>query len=657
MKHSIFWKIVLILLPVVLLSDIAVLVTSYMLMYENYIKGAENDVKHAADTAADVFSAYDPYNLKDSSNCDDIFTKMCENFSLAYLYAEVPDIENDRSMYVAIGYGKDAAESAKITHYDGYIYHGLSEELVQAFKTKETVYRYADNQYGNVIVCYMPVTSYYDSKTAKMVENKTVSVIGAEMNIDSLINTFQTKFSIIVLAVLASTFLIIILTAIIIRRFVSRPARSISKRMTAFVSDRESDFSPIAFKGKDEFAEMAKSFNIMAEEIDRYIDDISVLNRQKSMQEAEMNIARTIQMGLLEPSHFSSDSASISAHMHSAKDVGGDFYNYQVLSDGRICVVIADVSGKGISSALLMSRAITLLRNYAEMGFSPGEMMYRYNNKISKHNSNTMFVTTFIGFFNPETFELVYSNAGHNYPYLLSDELSELGGTHDMAAGIFPDESYDEITVQLKPGDKVFMYTDGVTEANNDKNELFGDDRLREILKNNLSESDEIVMKTVLCEVRDFANKAPQSDDITVLVLMAPDKRRIHLTLPAKKENIVSVNEKLDALPVDQDTIFQLRLIAEEIFVNICSYAYEGGEGEAELDIIFDEKTVTMIFSDSGKEFDPTKNLIDIEEYDRENTIGGLGRFLSFSIADSYSYEYKDGKNILTIVKNIGNEA
>ena len=394
----------------------------------------------------------------------------------------------------------------------------------------------------------------------------------------------------------------------------------------------------------------------MAEEIDRYIDDISVLNRQKSMQEAEMNIARTIQLGLLEPARFSRDSINISAQMNAAKDVGGDFYNYQLLKDGRICVVIADVSGKGISSALMMSRALTLLRNYAEAGLPPGEILYRYNNRLAKHNSNTMFITTFIGFFNPETFEFIYSNAGHNYPYLLSDELIELGGTENMAAGIFTDESYDEITVQLKPHDKLFLYTDGVTEASNVKNELFGEDRLKEILKNNLKESDVTVMNTVLREVKRFANGAPQSDDITVLVLMAPDKRRVHLTLPAKKESITEVNRKLDALPVDDDTKFQLRLIAEEIFVNICSYAYEDGEGEAELDILSDEKTVTMIFTDSGREFDPTKDVIDIEEYDRENSIGGLGRFLSFNIADDFSYEYKDGKNILTIVKNIGNE-
>lgn len=645
----------LILLPVVLLSDIAVLVTSYMLMYENYIEGTANNVKHAADTASDVFSVYDPYNLEDSSNCDEIFTKMCQNFSLAYLYAVVPDIENDTSMYVSIGYGTAAAESAKKSHYDGYVYHGLSEELVQAFKNKETVFRYADNEYGNVIICYMPVTRYYDSKTAKIVD-KTISVVGAEMNIDSVINTFQTKFSITAIIVSTSTILIIILTAIIIKRFVSKPARLISKRMTAFVSDRESDFSPITFKGKDEFAEMAKSFNIMAEEIDRYIDDISVLNRQKSMQEAEMNIARTIQLGLLEPERFSRDSVNISAQMNAAKDVGGDFYNYQLLKDGRICVVIADVSGKGISSALLMSRALTLLRNYAEAGLTPGEILSRYNNGLAKHNSNTMFITTFIGFFNPETFEFVYSNAGHNYPYLLSDELIELGGTENMAAGIFTDESYDEITVQLKPHDKLFLYTDGVTEASNVKNELFGEDRLKEILKNNLKESDVTVMNTVLREVKRFANGAPQSDDITVLVLMAPDKRRVHLTLPAKKESITEVNRKLDALPVDDDTKFQLRLIAEEIFVNICSYAYEDGEGEAELEILSDEKTVTMIFTDSGREFDPTKDVIDIEDYDNENAIGGLGRFLSFNIADDFSYEYKDGKNILTIVKNIGNE-
>ena len=623
-----------------------------MLMYENYIEGTKNDVKCAADTAVDIFLLYEPFDISDSEACSAVFSKMCENFSLAYLYTEVPDIENDSSMYLAIGYGKDATDSAKKSHYPGYFFYGLSEELKEAYTENKTVFRYVNNEYGNVMVCYLPVTIEFTVSNANNIE-KTVAVVGAEMNVDSIVDAFRTKFNIITITLFSATALIIIMTAIILRRIVSKPARLISKRMTAFVSDRKAEFSPIKFKGKDEFAEMAKSFNIMAEEIDRYIDDISVLNRHKSVQEAEMNIARSIQIGFLEPEKFVSKAANISAHMNAAKDVGGDFYNYQVLSDGRICVIIADVSGKGISAALCMSRAITLLRYYSEMGLSPGELMRKYNNKVAKHNSNTMFITTFIAFFNPETFELVYANAGHNFPYLLSDELIELGGTQNMAAGIITDEIYDEITVQLKPYDKLFLYTDGVTEANNGSNELFGDDRLREVLKNNLKESDETVMNTVLDEVKNFSNGAPQSDDITLLVMMVPDKRSIHLNLLAKKENLVAINIKLNTLPVSPDTNYLLKLIAEEIFVNICNYAYEDGEGKAELDILYDEKTVTMIFTDSGKEFDPTKDILNIEEYDNENTIGGLGRFLSFNIADDYSYEYKDGKNILTIVKNI----
>ena len=224
---------------------------------------------------------------------------------------------------------------------------------------------------------------------------------------------------------------------------------------------------------------------------------------------------------------------------------------------------------------------------------------------------------------------------------------------YEVAAGIFGGEAYTEKCLRLKPGDTVFLYTDGVTEAKSAGNELYGDDRLKQILSGHLHEPGEAVMNTVLDDIREFSDKAVQNDDITILTFTIPSENSITLHLDAVKQNMETINKHISSLAVDDDIKAQLRLIAEEMFVNICSYAYENGSGKADISISADSSKVTLTFTDSGKPFDPTKNIQDIEEYDPENRIGSLGRFLTFELADSYSYKYEDGKNKLTISKNI----
>lgn len=141
--------------------------------------------------------------------------------------------------------------------------------------------------------------------------------------------------------------------------------------------------------------------------------------------------------------------------------------------------------------------------------------------------------------------------------------------------------------------------------------------------------------------------KIKPSDTMTI-----PEIREYSLKLEAKTENISIINDKLLSLDIEENDIFTLRLIAEEMFVNICSYSYNDGTGTAEVSISQDGKKVTLVFIDSGIPFDPTKDIPDIDNYDPDIDIGGLGRFLTFEIADEYSYQYKDGKNILTIIKD-----
>ena len=289
--------------------------------------------------------------------------------------------------------------------------------------------------------------------------------------------------------------------------------------MKGFVSDRDAGFEKLPVKGKDELAEMSDSFNTMADELEQYIDDVAELNRQK----AELNIAQTIQLGLLEPDYFENDKVKINASMTTARVVGGDLYDYRILDNGSVFVAIGDVSGKGITAALFMARAITLLNNYAKLGYSPAKMLFEFNNNLAAHNPNMMFITAFVAVYDPKAGELIYSNAGHNYPYIISDKLTALNTENGIMAGSFEDVEFPEYTVKMKPGDCLFMYTDGVTEAANKSSELFGETQLEEVLHKNKDCADNL-LNAVTAEINGFAQGSEQSDDMTMLTLqIKPD--------------------------------------------------------------------------------------------------------------------------------------
>ena len=653
MIKSIFWKLVLLILPLVLITDLAVLFGSYLITYNATMNKCREDVREAALIAADYFETVDVSINDDLLDRAARFDSLCDIMGMAYIYTEALDPDKGCKTYLSIGYGKGALEEARESVNIGYVSNILYEEEIRAFTNDEVTFCFDDTEYGDTIVCYVPVKKNRSSDTSGK-EKETFCIAGAEMSLSDAVSTVRTRFRYIMVMIIVTSVLIVFIIAFILKRKIQKPVTLISKKMVGFIHERGSEFVPLEIKGQDEFAKMADSFNSMAYEIDRYIKDISKLNREKAMQETELNIAREIQNGFLEPTSFHTESVNIHSCMQPARDVGGDLYDYRILSDGSICVIIADVSGKGVSAALFMANAITLLRQYAESGLSPSRIMVEYNNHLAKHNPNMMFITTFIGIYHPETGELVYSNAGHNPPYLLSDRLIEIESTFEAAAGIFEDEQYTERRIKMKPGDTLFLYTDGVPEAKSTDDSLYGDDRLKDTLSNNLQKPGEVILSSVLESVKAFSENAEQSDDITILTMTIPEIKKYSLKLEAKAENITVINDKLLSLDIEEDDLFTLRLIAEEMFVNICSYAYKDGNGTAEVLISQEGKKVTLVFTDSGIPFDPTKDIPDTENYDPDIDIGGLGRFLTFEIADEYSYQYKDGKNILTVIKNFG---
>ncbi|MBR1534601.1 MAG: SpoIIE family protein phosphatase [Ruminococcus sp.] len=656
MRKSIFFKLALLILLIIFLLDAAVLIISYQLTYNNQVNNTIDKLRRAALTAVTYMEIDYPVTEEDCSTCSDYFDTMCYSLDITYVYAVYPYVESNQMIYIAIGFGDNAAENARSERYSGVeVHQTLSNEMIEAYHGKTGgVIEHYENQYGETLSCYMPVTVYYNSQTKEFESPSRTAVVGAEQNISEIVRSIQKRFLVISIFTILLSMIIVAAIFLILYFRISRPIRRISRKMNSFVSDREAGFIELPVKGSDELAEMSRAFNSMTHEIDSYLLNIDKLNKEKHMQAAELDIARSIQKGLLKPASYRSKNAVINACMLAAKNVGGDLYDYLMLDDGKICLTIADVSGKGVSAALFMSRAITLLHQYAILGYSPAQTLKAYNDTLAEQNPNTLFITTFVAVYDPATRELRYANAGHNLPYILSDTLTTLDGAQGMAAGIFSSEDYEEASVTLKEGDVLFLYTDGVNEAEDKDGGFYGTDALEAELSRHLAGDADHLVDDVLEKIRLFTDGADQSDDITILTMQVASPIHRELTLPAEVENLTVVTELIQQEEtLSDDTKDALYLIAEEMFVNICSYAYRGKKGAVTVALDIDPASAALTFTDSGEPFDPTSEVIDIEEYDHENSIGGLGRFLSFSLADDFSYRYEGNKNILTIKKKM----
>lgn len=650
--YSLFVRIGLLMLLIILILDGVVLMLTYRISYENNLKIFEDQLRGAAKATVHYCETYNLYDDEvNAEKIDPLFDNICELFNVTYIYVVEPNIETRSETYLEIAFGDDASEEAKRARFRGVTVTGkLNDSEIEAYNgNTEGVILHEVTYFDDALICYMPCTRYFDEKKDAYVNYKKPLIVGAEISVQQVNARFEHQFLQIVILTLSVTLVIAGAFALLLYFKVSKPIRMISNRMSGFVTDRKKGIQKLEEKGSSEFAQMSHSFNTMTDEINTYIDDIKELHRVRHMQEAELDIARQIQKGLLKPERSDIATAEIRGHMHPARNVGGDLYDYCQLDDGRTFVAIADVSGKGISASLFMSRAITLLHLYAQMNYTPAKILEEYNNTLASQNPNGMFITTFIAIWDPAKGEMVYSNAGHNIPYVLSDKLIPLDQAHGVAAGLFEGETYEDALITLKAGDTLFLYTDGVNEAKNVEGAFYSTERLEEKLTDCIKADAPDTMHVILSDLRDFVQEAEQNDDITMLTMKIkePPKETV-LDLRSNVEQLPTVKQTIFALPLGEDFKRTIYLAAEEIFVNICSYAYET-PGDVTMKLLCADNAVELTFIDGGKPFDPTRDVLDIDDYDHEHAIGGLGRYLAFSIAESYHYEYTDGKNILSL--------
>ena len=413
-------------------------------------------------------------------------------------------------------------------------------------------------------------------------------------------------------------------------------------------------------RSNEEFASLSDDINFTVTTLKRYITEAA------ARIDKELEYAKQIQLSALPTNFPNGDDYSIYAQMIAAKEVGGDFYDFYKLSDTTVAFLAADVSGKGIPAAMFMMTAKTIIKDLAESGMAVNDIFTKANEKLCENNESGMFVTAWMGILDITTGQVKFANAGHNPPLLkrANGSFEYLKTRAGFVLAGMEGVRYRVGEITLNPGDRLFLYTDGVPEATNTDNKLYGEDRLLSFMNQNASMEATKLLPALKANIDEFVGEAPQFDDITMLMFdYKPNEGGAYMTnqtFPAKTEALPDVlgfvEETLEEYGCPMKIQMALCVAIEEVFVNVAHYAYGGGDGQVTLGIGFDavNSTITFRMADMGIPFDPLKKPdpdITLSAEDRE--IGGLGIFITKKTMDSISYSYENGENILTMTKKM----
>ena len=314
--------------------------------------------------------------------------------------------------------------------------------------------------------------------------------------------------------------LLLSLAVTLIARSITRPLTAMA-RATEEIATGNLDIELPALRSKDEVGRLADSFSHMKNSLKQYIKELTETTAAKERIESELKVAHDIQMGLLPKLFPERKEFDIYATLEPAREVGGDLYDFSLLGDDRLFFLVGDVSGKGVPAALFMAVAKTLLNRLAEKCTDPSLVLDQVNKELCRENESTMFVTLFCGLLNFKTGDLLFSNGGHNPPLMVrSGQKPEwLKVPEGFVLGVMEDAVYRTERIVLDPGDRMLLYTDGVTEAMNRKKAFYSEKRLMSAVERRKSASVEGLIQEVLRSVREFTEGESLSDDVTLLAL------------------------------------------------------------------------------------------------------------------------------------------
>lgn len=514
-----------------LLSACAGSLTYYMTYHENLLQYG-SIARSAAELASSEVDATAIARYLESGKDDSYFeteaqlAKIREMLGLRFLYVFVPSLTEEfaTAVFDIMPSAAEADSTYSLGDYMGVddVLDSTQEVLRSGLPATST--EITNGDFGYLLSAYVPVLD---------AQGKAHAVVGVDIDMTKVMSSIRVQTMQVAGATAAVILLFLALFVVFIDRCMVHPIKLLSADMASFDKNAdELDIRRCDIRTGDEIELMADAFNQMTEDIKQYIGNLKTVTAEKERIAAELGVAKQIQASML-PSIFTfipqRDEFEIFATMEPAKEVGGDFYDFYIVNGTHLVFVIADVSGKGVPAALFMVIAKTLIKNHALQGKTPADVLMNVNNQLCENNDAGMFVTVFLGMIELSTGKLTFSNAGHNQPLLRhEDAYAWFDEKPNFVLAGMENMRYRNYERQLSPGDRLYLYTDGVTEALDPSQQLFSDPRLYQTLNDSVAQQPNIhaLLAQVRERIRVFADGAEQADDITMMAIdwLSPTK-------------------------------------------------------------------------------------------------------------------------------------
>ena len=520
-----------VLLSFTILAVVLVLVIS-LVVGDRYIKGEMENCRTTAyaytKSAAELIDGDKIAHYLETKEKDEYYYEILDflnsfrlNTDIQYYYVFVP-FEDDL-VYIwdanALKPGETAedVDFCELGYREEYM-EGGKEATYSIYKQNppEEIELVNDDKYGYIASAYSPV---FDSN------GEPVAVVGVDVYMPDLQANMREFLVVVIAAIFLVVLAAILMCFFFVKRKIVNPINKIRDASRSMVENLENEESiDVSVKTGNEIEELFDSFKEMYGDVKDYIKKLSTVTAEKERIGAELDVAKHIQASMLPcifPAFPERKEIDIFATMEPAKEVGGDFYDFFMVDDTHLAIVMADVSGKGVPAALFMVIGKTLIKDHTTPGRDLGKVFTEVNQLLCESNSEELFITAFEGVLDLVTGEFVYVNAGHEMPFIC-----KAGGDFEpykiraafVLAGM-EGMKYRAGSMTLEPGDKIFQYTDGVTEATNINNELYGMERLGAILNKVKAGTPHDILPAVKKDIDSFVGEADQFDDITMLCL------------------------------------------------------------------------------------------------------------------------------------------
>ena len=608
------------------------------------------------------------YSLPLINNEGDIYAIHTADISLDWLSDLMREMDNNYNEEFFLNDSDNPAYSFIISYEGTFIVHPeqsyvLSKNIQDFFKEKGSAPVVMSGSHNTTTRLFIDNNNKYNVLFYSSIQ-RTDWTMGVMVPLINIIKP--------VLYIVGILLVIMILGLIVVALMCRGVIKRITKPLRRF-ADSADEISKGNFqaelpkiKSKDEMLRLRNSFETMQTSLVRQIEETKIMNEEKGRLEGELHTARHIQMSMLPktfPPFPERDDLDIYGLLAPAKEVGGDLYDFYI-RDEKLFFCIGDVSGKGVPASLVMAVTRSLFRSTSSHENRPSRIINIINDAIARDNESNMFVTFFLGILDLPTGRLRYCNAGHNAPISIKqDKVGFLQVIPNIPIGVLTDFQFEEQETWLPHGAAIFLFTDGLNEAENNNHEQFGDGRILAVEQDtyNLSAQEQIDKMTQA--VKMHVNGAEQNDDMTMLSIKYvyqhdEQAKSRHLILKNQVEELNKLPEFVDTVceeaGIDMVLIASLNLALEEAATNVVLYAYGKNEGEVDIEAVYTEKYLKFILTDTGVAFDPTqKEEVDTTLSVEERQIGGLGIHLVRQIMDSVNYERINGKNVLTLIKRL----